>query len=271
MRIGVRTGWATPCPCVPRLTDTPLFTNDPALSIGIDHAAIGMAARGPAVLRCLPQSGCGAHRHVSLLKDGAGIIVLVTNITDQKRHEEHIRLLLREVNHRSKNMLSLVQAVARQTLAARPECFIDRFVERIQALAANQDLLVKNSWKGVDLEELAKSQLAHFKDLIGTRIALKGPSLLISASAAQTIGMALHELATNAGKYGAQSRRFGEGCPAASQLRAARSRSQNPGPDRGGCGGDESAPRCLSRRGPSPRCMLTSRDRRHPRRNRRQP
>src|SRR5262249_40282322 len=85
------------------------------------------------------------HRHVSLLKDAAGnatnVIVLVTNISDQKRHEEHIRLLLREVNHRSKNFLSLVQAVARQTLATRPEDFMGRFVERIQALAASQDLL----------------------------------------------------------------------------------------------------------------------------------
>ena len=147
------------------------------------------------------------HRHVSLLRDAAGtatnVIVLVTNMTDHKRHEEHIRLLLREVNHRSKNMLALVQAVARQTLATKPEDFMGRFAERIQALAASQDLFVKNAWQGIDLDELARSQLAHFKDLIGTRIALKGPSMLISASAAQTIGMALHELATNAGKYGA--------------------------------------------------------------------
>ncbi|MGA7326969.1 MAG: PAS domain S-box protein [Rhodomicrobium sp.] len=147
------------------------------------------------------------HRHISLLKDATGtatnVIALVTNMTGQKRHEEHIRLLLREVNHRSKNMLALVQAVARQTLSTKPEDFMGLFAERIQALAASQDLLVKSEWKGVELGELARSQLAHFKDLIGTRIELKGPSLLISASAAQTIGMALHELATNAGKYGA--------------------------------------------------------------------
>ena len=83
--------------------------------------------------------------------------------------------------------------------------FIACFGERIRALAASQDLLVKNEWKGADLEELVRSQLAHFKDLIGTRIELQGPSLFVSAPAAQAIGMALHELATNAAKYGALS------------------------------------------------------------------
>ncbi len=125
------------------------------------------------------------------------------DITDRKRQEDQIRLLLGEVNHRSKNMLTLVQSVARQTLAANPQDFLDRFGKRVQALATSQDLLVKNAWQGADLNELVRSQLAHFEDLIGKRIGLQGPFLFVSASAAQAIGMALHELATNAGKYGA--------------------------------------------------------------------
>ncbi len=155
---------------------------------------------------------CGplwVHKQVSLLRNAAGrptnIIAVVTDITERKRCEEQTRVLTRELTHRSKNMLALVQAVARETFTAIPDTFIDRFAERIQALAASQDLLARSEWSDVDLAELVRSQLAHFKDLIGTRIELEGPPLFISASAAQTIGMALHELATNAAKYGALS------------------------------------------------------------------
>ncbi len=153
------------------------------------------------------------HKQVSLLRNAAGtptnIIALVTDITERKRCEEQTGVLMRELNHRCKNMLALVQAIARQTFAVKPDTFIDRFEERLQALAASQDLLARNEWNDVDLEKLVRSQLSHFKDLIGTRIELEGPPLFISASAAQIIGMAVHELATNAGKYGALSCREG--------------------------------------------------------------
>ena len=130
---------------------------------------------------------------------------IIRDATERKRYEEQIRLLMSEVNHRAKNMLAIVHAVARQTIATTPDEFIERFGERIQALAASQDLLVRNEWKGADVGDLFLSQLAPFSDLIGTRIKLRGPSLVISARAAQPIGIALHELATNAAKYGALS------------------------------------------------------------------
>jgi PAS domain S-box-containing protein len=132
-------------------------------------------------------------------------VSVVEDITARRAHEEHVHLLMREVNHRAKNMLSLVLAIARQTAARNPEDFIERFAERVQALAANQDLLVRNEWQGVDIEDLVRAQLEHFADLVGSRIAVGGARLRLSAAAAQAIGLALHELATNAGKYGALS------------------------------------------------------------------
>src|SRR5260370_2820188 len=129
----------------------------------------------------------------------------LADITERKEREEKEHLLMREINHRAKNMLSVVDAIAHQTATRNPEDFVERFSERIQALSANQDLLVRNEWNGVEIADLVRAQLAHFADLIGSRIAMHGPKLRLSPASAQAIGLALHELATNAGKYGSLS------------------------------------------------------------------
>ena len=145
-------------------------------------------------------------RHVRVEYSGE-IYALETNrdITERKAHEQYVHLLTREVNHRAKNMLSVVGAMARQTAAKNPEDFVECFSERIQALSASHDLLIRNEWKGVDIEDLVRAQLALFASLIDSRIAVRGPRLRLKAGSAQAIGLALHELATNAGKYGALS------------------------------------------------------------------
>jgi PAS domain S-box-containing protein len=140
------------------------------------------------------------------LSDGRRLFVCVAqDVTDHKAYEERIELLMREARHRTKNILGLVQVIARPTAAGEAQDFIDRFSKRIQALAANQDLLVRHEWQRIDVKDLVRVQLGHFADLIGTRINFDGPKLLLNAAAAQVIGLAIHELATNAGKYGALS------------------------------------------------------------------
>jgi two-component sensor histidine kinase len=128
-------------------------------------------------------------------------------LRDEERNQqmEKERLLMREVNHRAKNMLCVVEAIAHQTAAKNPEDFAVRFSDRIKALSANQDLLVRNQWQGVRIKELVRAQCAPFADLIGTRKLLIGPRLRVNACAAQAIGLAFHELSTNSGKYGALS------------------------------------------------------------------
>jgi len=122
-----------------------------------------------------------------------------------RKSNARIALLMKEINHRSKNLLSLVQAIARQTSAGNPEDFTQSFGRRLSSLSASQDLLVKNKWQDIELKDLLKAQLAHFKDLLDTRIVLSGPVTYLDAANAQTFSMAIHELATNATKYGALS------------------------------------------------------------------
>jgi len=139
------------------------------------------------------------------------MIGTIQDITERKAAEEHAQLLMREINHRSKNLLAVVQAIAQQMAKTSDiETFPQRFAERLAGLASSQDLLVRNYWKGVPLRELVASQLSHYQHLIGGRILLQGPEVRIAPGAAQNLGMALHELGTNAAKYGALSGDRGE-------------------------------------------------------------
>lgn len=138
-----------------------------------------------------------------------GVCVAITDVTDRKSKEDQVHQLMREVNHRSKNLLAVVQAVARQTAAKSPKDFVVSFEQRLLALAAAQDLLIKGQWRQVGLEELVRAELGHFGALIGRRIILEGPAIAITPAAAQALGMAFHELATNAAKYGALSNDVG--------------------------------------------------------------
>jgi two-component sensor histidine kinase len=131
----------------------------------------------------------------------------VVDITERKEGEAHLRLLLRELTHRSKNLLAVIQAMARQTArhAGSTDAFLTQFGARLQALAASHDILVRESWYGASLEELVRSQLTAYIDRNDSQIAFAGPHIALKPEAAQNLGLALHELAANAARFGALS------------------------------------------------------------------
>ena len=140
-----------------------------------------------------------------------GASKIARDVTERKRLQEAQRVLSLEVNHRSKNLLAVVEAIVRQTVThSSPQDFVRRISQRLRALAANQDLLVEGSWRGAEIGALVRAQLAHIDELIGSRVRLDGDRLVVTPTAAQALGMAFHELATNALKYGALSGEAGE-------------------------------------------------------------
>lgn len=133
-----------------------------------------------------------------------GIGAVVEETTERKRHEARTRLLLEEVNHRTKNMLAVVQAVVQQSASTTEErAFLNRLSQRLSGLAACQDLLVDSGWDGVCLHALATSQIANVYGDPSNRVEFAGAPVRLNAAAAQTLGMALHELAANAAAHGA--------------------------------------------------------------------
>ena len=129
------------------------------------------------------------------------------DITERKRWEEHTTLLMREITHRSKNLLAVIQAMARQSKDGSNSVteFVSRFSGRLQALAAAHDLLVQRDWHGVGARDLVMSQVGHYLQEQAGQIALTGQKIVLTPEAAQNIGLAIHELSTNAAKYGALS------------------------------------------------------------------
>ena len=149
--------------------------------------------------------------HIEPLRNDSGDVIGLTcasvDVTERKEGEAHLRLLLRELTHRSKNLLAVIQAMARQTArhAGSTGGFLNQFGARLQALAASHDLLVRESWYGASLVELVRSQLGAYLDGSGGRVSIEGPALALKPEAAQNLGLALHELAVNAAKFGALS------------------------------------------------------------------
>jgi PAS domain S-box-containing protein len=145
---------------------------------------------------------------VSPIKDAQGQIVgaskIARDITERKRNDEHIATLAREAEHRAKNILA-VQATVNLSHADTPDSLKRAIEGRIQALANVHGLFVESRWKGAELSSLARQELAPYLRGNEARAHIDGPQLLLEPNTAQTVAMILHELATNAAKYGALS------------------------------------------------------------------
>jgi two-component sensor histidine kinase len=117
------------------------------------------------------------------------------------------RFLMRELFHRSKNLLAVIQAIARQTArySGSTESFLEKFNARLQALAMSHDILFKAEGQSASLADLVGQQLAPYLDRREPQVSVEGPTVLLTPDAAQNLGFALHELASNAAKYGALS------------------------------------------------------------------
>jgi PAS domain S-box-containing protein len=136
------------------------------------------------------------------------VVGILMDITERKQAEEQQHLMQRELTHRSKNMLAVVLAIANHTLRSSPDPaqFAAAFQGRIRGLAAAHDLLTHSHWRGADLAELVQVQLAPFLPAAAERrLKIEGPPVILSSGAATSFGLVLHELATNATKYGALS------------------------------------------------------------------
>lgn len=137
-----------------------------------------------------------------------GIVTTAVETTEQKRREQTLRVLLREVSHRSRNLLAIIQSIAAQTgrYSSTVDGFLTRFRGRLQSLASSQDLVTSSNWRGADLGDLVHGQAARYSATPDDAIRLEGEKPWLNPNAALHVGLALHELIANSVSYGALSR-----------------------------------------------------------------
>jgi PAS domain S-box-containing protein len=151
---------------------------------------------------------------ISPVRDANGTVVgaskIARDITERKRSEAQISVLAREAEHRAKNLLANVKAVVHLSQAGTPDGLKEAIEGRIEALANVHSLFVQSRWRGAELGNLVKQELSPYSHEGEERTRIDGPTVMLKPDVAQAIAVALHELATNAAKYGALSGAKGE-------------------------------------------------------------
>ena len=149
---------------------------------------------------------------VSPVKDGHGKIIgaskIARDITERKQAQARQELLTRELHHRTKNIFAVVQAVVLRSFAGKQTVNDAKttVLNRIQSLANTHALLIDKDWQGADIAEVVRTEMSPYAD----RVTMDGPTVILTAQAAQNFALAVHELATNAAKYGALSNQVGQ-------------------------------------------------------------
>ena len=139
----------------------------------------------------------------------ASITGVTIDITDRKEAENRQALLAREVDHRARNTLAVVQSIVRLTKSRDMEAYTEAIEGRIRALAHAQELLSQSRWQGADIVRLVTEEIAPYRMGDSAKIKVEGPSVILPPDKAQALALSLHELATNAAKYGALSQDTG--------------------------------------------------------------
>lgn len=188
----------------------PAGISQPIIAMKREAMATGEPQHGEVVM---PLAGSDRHFQLRIEpilagdREIVGLAGVAVDVTETHLQEAHLRLVMRELTHRSKNLLAVIQAMARQTAARSddPQTFVARFSARLRAMAASHDLLVAQEWHGAILHDLVNAQIGQAIDPGSDQLRIDGPFISLRPDAAQNIGLALHELTTNASKYGALS------------------------------------------------------------------
>lgn len=144
---------------------------------------------------------------ISYKSDDVDMMTTIVDLSGERKREKVLRALLREVSHRSKNLLAIIQSIATQTAihSDSPDRFLQKFRGRLFSLAHSQDLITDSSWQGVHFHDLVAEQTSRYLPQDSYLIEVSGENILLSPNASLHVGLALHELTANAERYGSSA------------------------------------------------------------------